>query len=151
MLLQMALFHSFYDWVVFHCERDREWVCVCVCMCVPYFFCIHSSIDGHLGSFRTFCVCLCSVSSYSLWPLLWDVIDCTPQGSSLHGILQASILGWVAIPFSRGSSGPRDWTQVPRIAGGFLTIWGKPRSLKRLLFPLLHYFFIEVYVSSNIK
>ena len=45
------------------------------------------------------------------------------QGSSIHGILQARILEWVAIPFSRGSSQPRDWTQVSSIAGRFFTTW----------------------------
>ena len=39
------------------------------------------------------------------------------------GIPQARILEWVAIPFPRGSSQPRDWTQVPPITGGFFTIW----------------------------
>ena len=48
--------------------------------------------------------------------------DCSPPGSSVHGFLQARILEWVAIPFSRGSSQPRDWTQVSSIAGGFFTI-----------------------------
>ena len=41
--------------------------------------------------------------------------------ASVHGILQARILEWVAIPFSRGSSQPRDQTQVSHIAGGFFT------------------------------
>ena len=40
-----------------------------------------------------------------------------------HGILQARILEWVAFPFSRGSSQPRDWTQVSCIAGRFCTSW----------------------------
>ena len=44
-----------------------------------------------------------------------------PPGSSVHGILQARILEWVALPFSTGSSQPRDQTQVSRIAGGFFT------------------------------
>ena len=35
---------------------------------------------------------------------LWDPIDCSPPGTSVHGILQARILEWVAIPYSRGSS-----------------------------------------------
>ena len=43
-------------------------------------------------------------------------------GSFAHGILQARILEWVAIPFSRGSSQPRDRTQVSCIAGRFFTI-----------------------------
>ena len=48
---------------------------------------------------------------------LCDSMDCSPPGSSVHGILQARILEWVAISFSRGSSRPRDWTQVSHIAG----------------------------------
>ena len=44
-------------------------------------------------------------------------------GSSVHGTLQARILEWVSIPFSRGSSRPRDWTQVSCMAGRFLTVW----------------------------
>ena len=45
-------------------------------------------------------------------PTLCDPKDCSRPGSSVQGILQASILEWVAIPFSRGSSWPRDQTQV---------------------------------------
>ena len=47
----------------------------------------------------------------------------TPNPYRVHGILQARILEWVAFPFSRGSSQPRDSTQVSRIAGGFFTSW----------------------------
>ena len=43
--------------------------------------------------------------------------------SEVHGILQARILQWIAIPFSRGSSRPRDQTQVFHTAGRFFTIW----------------------------
>ena len=46
---------------------------------------------------------------------------CNPMNYTVHGILQVRVLEWVAIPFSRGSSQPRDQTQVYRIAGGFLT------------------------------
>ena len=46
-------------------------------------------------------------------PTLCDPMDCNLPGSSVHGILQARILEWVAISFSRGSSWPRDWTQSP--------------------------------------
>ena len=45
---------------------------------------------------------------------------CNPMDYTAHGILQVRILEWVALPFSRGSSQPRDQTQVPRIADGFL-------------------------------
>ena len=52
---------------------------------------------------------------------LWNPTDCSLPDSSLHGILQARILEWVAIPFSRRSSLPRDWTCVSHIAGRFFT------------------------------
>ena len=60
-------------------------------------------------------------------PTIWDPMDCNPPGSFVHGILQARVLEWVAIPFSRGSSQPRDWTQLSCIAGGFFTIWATLR------------------------
>ena len=55
----------------------------------------------------------CSVLSNSLQPMDYTV----------HGILQARILEWIAFPFSRGSSQPRDQTQVSHIAGWFFTSW----------------------------
>ena len=62
---------------------------------------------------------------------LCDSVDYT-----VHGILQARILEWVAFPFSRGSSQPRDWTQVFRIAGRFFTTWARsPRILERVAYP----------------
>ena len=48
---------------------------------------------------------------------------CNPPGSSVHGILQARLLEWVAMPSSRESSQPRDRTQVSHTAGRFFTIW----------------------------
>ena len=54
---------------------------------------------------------------------LLNPMDCSLPGSSIHGNLQARILEWVAIPFSRGSSWPRDWSWVSCIAGRFFTIW----------------------------
>ena len=54
---------------------------------------------------------------------LCNPMDCSPPRSSVHGILQTRILEWVAIPFSRGFSWPRDRTQVSSIAGRFFTIW----------------------------
>ena len=50
-------------------------------------------------------------------PTLCDPTDCNLPGFSIHGIFQARILEWVAISFSRGSSRPRDRTQVSRIVG----------------------------------
>ena len=50
-------------------------------------------------------------------------MDCRPPGFSIPGILQARILEWVAIPFSKASSQPKDQTQVSCIAGIFFTVW----------------------------
>ena len=53
---------------------------------------------------------------------LCDSMDCNPPGSLVHGILQARILEWISIPFSRGSSWPKDQTLVSCITGVFFTI-----------------------------
>ena len=55
-------------------------------------------------------------------------MDCSPLGSSVHEILQARILEWIAMPFSRGSFQPKDWTHVSCNAGGSLPLsyWGSP-------------------------
>ena len=54
---------------------------------------------------------------------------CDPMDCTVHGILQARILEWVAFPFSRGSSQPRDQTQVSCIAGGFFTTWATREAI----------------------
>ena len=72
----------------------------------------------HMHTYTHVCVLSRPAASNSLWP-----VDCCPPGSSIRGIPQVRILQWVAISFSRGSSQPRDQTQVSCIAGGFFTIW----------------------------
>ena len=64
------------------------------------------------------CVCVL-VAQFCL--TLCDPMDCSPPGSSVHEIFQARILEWVAISFSRGSSQPRDRTQVSCTAGRSFT------------------------------
>ena len=56
-------------------------------------------------------------------PTLCNPMDYSLPGSSIHGILQVRTLEWVAIPFSRGSSWPRDRTLVSCIASRFFTLW----------------------------
>ena len=56
-------------------------------------------------------------------PTLCDPMECSLPCSSIHGIFQARVLEWIAISFSRGSSGPRDWTWVSHITGRHFTIW----------------------------
>ena len=81
-----------------------ELVCVCVCVCVRVWV-------------PQLCLTLCDPMDYSL------------PGSSVHWILQARILEWIAIPFSRGSSWPRDRIQVSCIVGGLFTIWATREAL----------------------
>ena len=57
---------------------------------------------------------------------LCDHMDCSLPGSSVHGILWARILEWVAIPFSKGSSQPRGQTRVYCITGRFFTVFEPP-------------------------
>ena len=53
---------------------------------------------------------------------LHDLMDCSLTGSSVYGILQARILEWVVVSFSRGSPQPRDQTRISFIAGRFFTV-----------------------------
>ena len=66
---------------------------------------------------------------------LCNPMDYSPPGSSVHGILQARILEWVAVPFSRGSSWPSDWTWVSCITGRFFTIWATEKSHRKTFIP----------------
>ena len=78
---------------------------------------LHPRIQSIAGC----CAVLCLVTQ--LCPTLCNPMDSSPPGSSVHGILQARILEWVAMPSSRGFSQLGDWTQVSHIAGRFFTIW----------------------------
>ena len=65
------------------------------------------------------------------WSESRSVVSSYPMDSTVHGILQARILEWVAVPFSRGSSQQRARTQVSHIAGLFFTSWAtrKPKNI----------------------
>ena len=98
-------------------------VCVCVCVLIRIWLTslqhtllqVLAGVDGGFKS-SSLCVCeSCSVVSDSATP--WSMVY------TVHGILQARILEWAAFPFSKGSSQPRDWTLVSRIAGGFFPNW----------------------------
>ena len=92
--------------------------------------------SGSQRGARTPVECICAQSLQSCL-ILCDPMDCSPPGSSVHGILLARILEWVAIPSSRASSRPRDRTSIPTfsaLAGGFFTtstIWEALRHLWR--------------------
>ena len=63
------------------------------------------------------CVCVCVCVLAQSWPTLCYPMDCRPPGSSVHEILQARILEWLAISFYRGSSQTRGWNWVSYAAG----------------------------------
>ena len=75
------------------------------------------------------CVCVCVKVTQS-FPTLCDSINCSPPASSVHGILQARILEWVAMPSSRGSSQLRDQTWVSCIVGRFFTDWSTREAVE---------------------
>ena len=80
------------------------------------------SFNLYTGQRDCVCVCVCALVAQSqLYLTLGNPMDYSPPGSYVHGSLQARILEWVAIPFSRASSQPRDPAQVSCIAGRFFT------------------------------
>ena len=92
-------------WLCLHmgfCVRAH--VCMCVhvhvCMCARMYVCVHV------------CVCVYDQSLSCVWLYASPYGLCGPPGSSVHGILQARILEWVAISSSRGSSWPRDRAHI---------------------------------------
>ena len=77
-----------------------------------------------------YCYCLVTKSSLTLC----GPMDCSPPGSSVHGISQGRILEWVAISYSRASSWARDQTHVYCITGRFYTIWATREAPPLVLF-----------------
>ena len=93
----------------------RCWTCVAH-MSLPKFYSCPEASGSWVSQPVNFpCMCVCMT--------LCGPVVCSPAGSSVHGILQARILEWVAMPFSRGSSPPRDQTRASCVAGRFFTIW----------------------------
>ena len=74
-----------------------------------------------------------------LYLTLWDPVDCSPPCSSVHGILQARILEWVAISSSRASFWPRDQSWVSCIAGRFFTVWATRETWVYVCLPHMLY------------
>ena len=83
-------------------------------------------LSGREGEERVLCLVTQSC------PTLCDPIDCSPSGSSVHGILHARMLEWVAMPSSRGSYRPRDQIQVSCIAGTSFTVWATKEAQQRV-------------------
>ena len=73
----------------------------------------------------------------------WEPVDCSLPGSPVNVFLQERILEWLAIPFSRGSSLPKNWTHVSWTAGRFFTVWVTMlffSCILSLYFPKSHYY-----------
>ena len=100
-----------------------SYVCVCVyiymCVCVCIYIYFYDVSKNHWVLIAQSCQTLC------------DPMNCNSAVSSVPEILQARILQWVALPFSRGSSRPRGWTWVSCMADRFFTVFtppGKPQN-----------------------
>ena len=91
--------------------------------------------------------CLPSRSGMSARATLWTV-DC--QAPPSIGFSRQKKLEWVAMPFSRSSSQPRDWTQVCFIAGGFFTIWATREALFIYALCLCYLWFYEIRNISEV-
>ena len=92
--------------------RNKLWKWLC-CTCLPW--------TKKSWGIHHFCTLSWKVKVAQLCPTLCNY--------TVHGILQARILEWVAFPFSRGSSQPRDQTQVSHIAGGLFTSWATREAI----------------------
>ena len=80
----------------------------------------------HWESVKVQCASACVRALVAqLSPTLCDPMDCSPPGFSVRGILQARVLEWIAIPFSIGTSQPRDRTLVSCITGRSFTVWAQ--------------------------
>ena len=98
-------------WSQGHWRRGRRFTHTLPLAPVPSVLCTGGSSSTEsaiLGWCSTGHVCVCAYSVMSTW----DPMDCSPPGSSVHGISQARIMEWVAMPLSRVSSWPRGWTWV---------------------------------------
>ena len=103
----------------------------------------------HCGTVSHWGVCT------QLCPTLCGPMDCSPPGSSVHGIFQARILAWAAVSSSRASSQPRDWSLISCVSCigrrilGHCTTWGAPLVLMCKLYFLSFYvvFLLSHFVS----
>ena len=90
-------------------------VCARACTCAHK----HTHTHTHIHVLPKACAVLCFLTQ--LCTALYNTMNHSSRGSSVHGVLQATILEWAALPSSRGSTQHKDQTQVSRIAGRFFT------------------------------
>ena len=98
-------------------------------VCGNGFLAIYVFMKTHqIPHFKCVCVCV-RVHAHSAAQTLCDPMDCSLPSFSVHGIFPATILEWVAISFSRGSSRPRDWTHIFHTADRFFTMGACCKSI----------------------
>ena len=97
--VHLSFLKSFFSWIMGHCTTVLIFPC----------------LGGHLFS-SFLCYNLLFHACAQSYLILCDPMDCSPSGSSVHGIFQARILEWVAISSSRGSSQPRDQTHISYVS-----------------------------------
>ena len=113
-ITQHKMFSAFHIWTpyvssyIFSFQKHENFLII---FCFPFLALL--SCSTMLKRNSTVCVC---VLVTQLCPTLWDPMDCSPPGSSFHGIFQTRKLEWVVISFSRGSSRLRDRAQFSCIA-----------------------------------
>ena len=135
----MIIKTSLWSWVIF-----QLWA-VLRCMIFPHFHILHIIQKWKVKVLVT-----------ESCPTLYNSMDYRPPGSSVHGILQARILEWVAISLSRGSSWLGDQTWVSCIAGSFFTVWATreadcPRNTTRKTVQLPNHLLFWILRSSVIE
>ena len=116
-------------WPVRGAQNTRRWAGIACIYCLKYLVVTQQKVK--VKSCQTLC----------------DPVDCSPPGSSVHGILQARILEWVAISFSRGSSQLRDWTRVSCFAGRRFILWATREPTISLQFRMFN--LINLYWSNS--
>ena len=127
---------STFTCVISPCMCTRPRVCH---LCIPHhlgmlsvqvYMCVHAQPLSHISVHGIYTNIYESENvSLSVMTDSFDPMVCSPPGSSVHGILQARVLEWVAVSFSRGSPQCRDRTQLSHTAGRFFAFWTPREAL----------------------
>ena len=91
-------------------------------------------------------ICMCA----QLCPALWDHMNCSLPGSSVHGVSQARTLEWVALSYSRRSSWPRDWNHITCIGRWILYYWATWEALTHSDTHTHTHVSIFIYISESL-
>ena len=152
LVFPILLFSSIY----LNCSFKKAFLFLLVILWNSSFSWVYLSLSpSPFTSLLSLAVCkpsLCSVTQ--LCPTLFYPMQCSLPGSSFHGILQARILNWGAMPSCRGSSQPKDQTWVScisSIAGRFFTHWAT-KACSDNYFVFLHFFFFgKILITLSLK